>query len=428
MHLIALGLNHRTAPVEVRERFSLSKEEQGEALERLTELSAVDEAVIISTCNRTEIYAVVTEKAKGREELQKFFASIGNDDSVEQYLYWFVEADCAEHLFRVASSLDSLVVGEGQILSQVKDAYKLARESGAVDTILNLLFQKAIAVGKKVRTETKIAYNAVSVSSAAAELTKEKLGTLEGKNALIFGAGKMAELMAQHLLAHGIGKIFVANRHHEKAVDFASRYQGIAVEFNEAFEKAAHADVVITSTGAPHYIVTLENVEKLMRERDGKPLVIVDIAVPRDVDPEVAEVEGVTLSNIDDLSQVVEEHRRERAIEAEGAGKIVYDELGEFLEKLKYLSCRPVMVRLSDFAETVRKRELKRIESKLPDLTEKDWRVIAGMTRMITRKLLREPMSRLAEAGETKHEEYYLRAVRNLFRIEGDSEVKPNEE
>ena len=425
MHLIVLGLNHTTAPVEVRERFSLSAEQIREATEGLTATPVIEEAAVISTCNRTEIYAAAVETGAALAVLQDFFVAAGraSAEGISQYFYWFIDIDCAEHLFRVAASLDSLVIGEGQILSQVKEAYGLSHGAGGCGTVLNLLFHRAIATGKRVRTETRIAFNAVSVSYAAVELVKKQLGSLEGLEVLLFGAGKMAELTARHLTANGIKKLYVANRHFSRAAEFAAEFGGEAVSFIDAFRRAAAADIVITSTGAPHYVVHRREVERLMEKREGRPVIFIDIAVPRDIEPGVAAIDGVTLCNIDSLTEIVEEHKRERAEEAELAGEIVYAELAAFWEKLKYLSCRPVMLELAEQAEQIRCRELRRVAGKLSGLKDGEWQLIEGMTRMITRKLLRGPMSRLARAAGTEQEEHCMQAARELFCLpDGEAE------
>ena len=429
MHLIVLGLNHKTAPVEVRECYAMPVNVEQTALSELIGLAEIDEAVILSTCNRTEIYAVVSETGTGIAALQDYFVGLSNasKNDIEQYFYWFIDADAAEHIFRVASSLDSLVIGEGQILSQVKEAWLLAHETGAAGTLLNLLFHRAVTVGKMVRTQTRIAFSPVSVSSAAVALAEKECHSLSDKTALIFGAGKMAELTAQHLLAHGIGTLYVANRHYEKAVEFAEKYGGEAVSFAEAFDRATGLDIVLTSTGAPHYVVHARAVKRFMAKRGGRPLMFIDIAVPRDVDPQVAEVDGVTLYNIDGLSEIVEEHKKQRTEEAELAGKIVYEELAAFLDKLKYLTCRPLMATLSARSEALREREVKRAMSKLPDLTESERRTVEGMSRMIVRKLLREPMSAIARAAGTEQEAEYTRAMQILFDLR-DCEEETDEE
>ena len=413
MQLRVFGLNYKTAPVEVREKFSIDRDSIRRGLENLDEYDGLSEAVILSTCNRTELYCVTAEGCE--LSVENFLADLtGGVD--EKYLYGYGGEECVRHLFEVAASLDSLVLGEGQILSQVKDAYALAKEAGATATILNTLFHKAIASGKSVRAETKIAYNSVSVSSAAVELAAEKLGGLTGKKALIFGAGKMARLTAQHLKSRGIGKILVANRHLERAQEMALEIGGEAVPWEEALPSAVDVDIIITSTGAPHYVVKPWQTQQLITKRGGRGIFFIDIAVPRDVDPEVEKIHGVTLYNIDDLEAVVESHVAARRLEAESARKIVEADVAAMMERFKALKFRPLMADLSNRAEKIRERELKRISGKLSDLSEEERRAVEQMTRKIVRKLLRLPMMKLNASAGTQEENFYAAAMRALFR------------
>ena len=427
MHLIVIGLNHRTAPINVRERFSLSKDA---IRSKLCEYDS-GEKVLLSTCNRTELYALVDADNfyKSPHGLVDSSCEVGHCicverlkniffDCADEYLYTFYGADCIRHLFEVASSLDSLVLGEGQILSQVKEAYSTAKESGATGTVLNTLFNRAIAVGKRVRTETKIAYNSVSVSSAAVELAAEKLGGLDGRKALIFGAGKMAELTAQHLIAHGVGKIFVANRHLEKAQALAGKINGEAIPWEDTISRTPDIDVVVTSTGAPHYVIKHRKMQQFMSRRNWSPIFIIDIAVPRDVEPEVGQIEGVTLYNIDDLEAVVDEHVKQRREEAQQARAIIDEATAELVERFKYMPFQPLMATLSERAEELRQREVRRASSKLTALTVEEQRVIDNMTKMIVRKLLRLPMMNLNLSAGTPNEKFYADAVKGLFNLD----------
>ncbi len=413
MQLQVLGLNYKTAPIEIREKFSFSKETIRQALENLDEYDGLNEAVILSTCNRTEIYAVTADSCAN--SLKNFMNDLIGGGAVENYLYEYSGENCIRHLFEVAASLDSLILGEGQILSQVKDAYMLAKNLGATHTILNMLFHKAISSGKNIRTETKIAYNSVSVSSAAVELAAEKLCGLENKSALIFGAGKMAQLTAQHLKAHGVNKIFVANHHLERAVEMADKIGGEAVSWENAMISAADVDIIVTSTGAPHYVVKPWQTQQLMTRRAGRGIFFIDIAVPRDVDPEVGKIKGVMLYNIDDLESVVESHIKARQEEAKSARKIIEADVTAMLERFKYLKFQPLMADLSARAEKIRERELKRVSNKLPNLTEDERRAVEQMTRMIVRKLLRLPMMKLNASAGTTEENFYAAAMRALF-------------
>ena len=415
MHLTVIGINHKTSPIEVREKFSISKETILQGLQNIKQYNGLSEAVILSTCNRTEVYAVQSGVYSSYSVKQFLFDLIGCSNDIDEYLYTFNDVECTRHLFEVASSLDSLILGEGQILSQVKAAYTMAKDVSATSTILNTLFNRAIATGKIVRTETKIAYNSVSVSYAAVELAKRSLNGLNGKCALIFGAGKMAQLTAQHLISHGIDKIFIANRHIERAEELALKVGGEAIAWSKALSGTVDVDVIVTSTGAPHYVVKAQQTYDLMQQRGGRKLFIIDIAVPRDVEPEVGNIEGVTLFNIDDLESVVDAHVKQRQEEAKLAQKIVDDNVNLLVERFKYLSFQPLMASLSQQAEQVRLREIHRVSSKLPNLTVEEQRVIDNMTKMIVRKLLRLPMMNLNSSAGTSDEKFYVDAVKSLF-------------
>ena len=412
MHLKILGLNHRTAPIEVREKFSVGKDAIRRGLENLDSYDGLNEAVVLSTCNRTEIYAVTAEDC---DAVRQFLNDLIGEVVDEKYLYEFTGKTCTEHLFTVAAGLDSLVLGEGQILSQVKESYSIAKSAAATSTILNTLFHRAIAAGKAVRTDTRIAYNSVSVSSAAVDLAAKKLGGLDGRSALIFGAGRMAQLTAQHLLSHGVKKIFVANRHLERAQEMASRIGGQAIPWEEAFTGAADVDIIITSTGAPHYVVKPWQTQQLLTRRGGRGIFFVDIAVPRDVDPEVGKIKGVTLYNIDDLESVVEKNLQARQREALIAKKIVDEDVAAVMERFKYLKFQPLMANLSERAEKIRERELRRVAGKLPNLTDDERKIVDQMTRRIVRKLLRMPMMKLNASAGTDAENFYAQAMRALF-------------
>ena len=430
MQLICFGLNHKTAPVAVREQFAIPKSAVRQGLANLGDYDGVNEAVVLSTCNRSEIYAVVESAADDLASLKQFFFDLaGNEEDIDAYLYIYMDEDCVRHLFRVAASLDSLVLGEGQILSQVKEAYALAREASATSTVLNTLMHRAIKTGKRVRAETRIQYNSVSVSYAAVELASEKLGGLEGRHALIFGAGKMAELTAQHLVAHGISLIYVANRHMERAVELAARFGGEAIPFEGALRHSLDADVIVTSTGAPHYVVKAWETQQFMTKRRGRPVFFIDIAVPRDVEPEVGDLRGVTLYNIDALEAVVDEHRAERREEAKAADAIIEEEVASLEDRFRYLSLRPLMALLSDRCERIREREMRRWHSKIGELDKEHWRHIDHMTQMIVRKILRMPMIKLRKSAGTEHEQFYIDAMRALFKLDtlggtGTSEMR----
>lgn len=426
MRLIALGLNHKTAPVEVREKFSLSREQIVAGLDNLQEYEPLQEAVVLSTCNRSELYVAADEGRGALEAAQKFWADLtGNNDNFqefEQYTYTFMDDACIHHLLQVASSLDSLVIGEGQILSQVKHAYAIAKEADSTSTVLNLLFHRAITTGKRVRTETRIAFNPVSVSYTAVELAKSIFGSLEKCNALLIGAGKMAELTATHMVSHGVDKLYVANRHVSRANELSKKFGAIPMALGDVFtqitENRLNVDIVVTSTGAPDYVIREKDIVPFMAARQGRPLVLIDIAVPRDVEPAVADIPGVTLYNIDDLEAVVDENLQERKNEAVQAEKIVMEEMDSLLDRFNYLPVQPVLARLADKAEEIRLREMKRAMAKLPDLSETERRAMDKMSHMLVRKLLRLPMMKVTDAAGMPYEQFYVRALNSLFELE----------
>lgn len=429
MQLVVLGLNHKTAPVEVRECFSFSEEQVKQGLKHLQEYDDILECVILSTCNRTEMYAVVDDAEDALPMLQEYLERMahGSRDTGE-YLFYYVEEDCIRHLFRVAASLDSLVVGEGQILSQVKKAYTMARDTGTTGTVLNTLFNRAIAVGKKVRTKTRIAYNAVSVSYAAVELAKKVFGDLSSSNVLVLGAGEMSELTARHLVDNGVKTVFVSNRNYERAAQLADKFRGVAVPFEDFLASAVDADIVITSTGAPHYIIRAWDVAHLMPKRHGRPIIFIDIAVPRDVEPEVEAIAGVSLYNIDALEAVVECNMKERVQEAQAAEGLIEDELADTLAKFRYLAYRPTLASLTAKAERIRQRALKLALNKLPEMTAEERKVMDNMSKLLVRKLLRDPIVNINEAVGTGREHYYLDAVRTLFKLEETGAVEYREQ
>ena len=423
MELIVLGLNHRTAPVDIREKFCLAPEEIKKGLEKLDDYELLQEAVVLSTCNRSEIYAVVPRGCGNT--LASFWADLNNTECTkeffQQYTYRYTDEACVKHLLRVTASLDSLVIGEGQILSQVKHAYAIAQSANATGTLLNLLFNRAIATGKRVRTETRIAYNAVSVSYAAVELAREKLGDLTDCRVLLFGAGKMAELTATNLMAQGLKSLYVANRHLERAQELADQYGGEAVEWPAVYGLLGSMDIVITSTGAPHYVIHKGEVMHAVASRPEKPLVLIDIAVPRDVEPSVGDLPDISLYNIDDLKAVVDDNLQERQREALIAEGIIKEEVEGLMERFTYLSMQPVMSQLSDKAEFIRRKELKRAMRKLPDISEEEYRVIEKMTHMIVRKMLRDPMRMVNKTAGTSRERLLKFAIRKLFKLQEEA-------
>ena len=343
-------------------------------------------------------------------------------DYESEYFYNLSGTLCVKHLFYVASSLDSLIIGEGQILSQIKNAYQLSRNIGMTGTILNTLLNRAIAVGKKVRTDTRIAYSSVSVSSAAVDMAIAALGDITSAQILVVGAGHMGELTAQHLLDKGAKTIIVSNRNFRHAQTLAEKFNGRAIPFDDMFNQAVRVDIIITSTGAPHYILTKENLGPLLPLRQGRPLLVIDIAVPRDVDPDLADMAGVTVYNIDDLENVVDINKGLRAKEAYLAEQIIEEEIAALKERLRYYTMRPVMVQLHDKMNFMRQKVLKKAFVKMPELTDAQRRLINLMTQRLEHKFLRDPMKVMNAMAGTPLEEQYKETIRDIFLLNEDGE------
>lgn len=422
MNLVVLGLNHNSAPVEIREKLSISSARLGEHLSTLKErVPEAREEVILSTCNRVEIYALVGDIKKGVAALKKFMADYHELDlaTLENYTYVYALEEAVEHLFKVSSSLDSMVVGEPQILGQVKSAYKAARELSVTGTVLNNLFERSFSVAKRIRTETGIAENAVSVSYAAVELARKIFGDLSGKTTLLIGAGEMIELALKHLVAQGVKTVLVANRTYERAVELATKFNGEAVHFDHLHEELKRCDIVISSTGAPHFVVRKELAEKVIAERANRPMFFIDIAVPRDIEPSVNEVDNCYVYDIDDLKSVVESNLAERAKEARKAEEIIRGEVSQFLSWLDHLEVAPTIIELRAKAEAIRSQEMEKTIRRLPSISDKDKETLDKMTAAIVNKILHAPIVNLKKTAETDDGHLYVSALRKLFEMEG---------
>ncbi len=419
MHIAAVGMSYKTAPVEVRGRVAWTADQLPVALSQIRAVPGVLEGVILSTCNRTEIYAVLERQYLGREALLQYWAEQKNVPPLEiaGHAFFLVDDQAVDHLMRVASGLDSMILGETQILGQVKDAYLLARELGTAGKILNELFQKAVACGKRVHTETAISQNAVSVSYAAVELAKKIFGDLAGRRAMLVGAGKMAGLTAKHLVDNGIAEIIVCNRTFSRAVEMAREFGGRAVPMDKMEENLGLADVVISSTGAAGQVITREMVQRAMRARRSRPLFLVDIAVPPDIDPAAGELDNVFLYDIDDLEAVVLANLEERAREAQKAERIILDEVTKFRHWMRTLNVVPLIKSLREKAEEIRQAELQRLFNRLPRLTEREREIIAGTTALIVNKILNDPTVRVKEFAGSEDADVYVRAFSKLFNL-----------
>jgi glutamyl-tRNA reductase len=407
MKIVLAGVNHKTASIDLRERLAIAPSHLAEATRSLLDLPGVHEALILSTCNRVEILTCQEPKAAPLEDFLESYFRI-DPALVRPHLYEHREAEAIHHLFRVASSLDSMVIGEPQILGQVKESYLAARSVGAIRTHLDRLLQRTFTVAKRVRSETKIGSSSVSIASVAVELAQKIFGSLENKKVFLVGAGKMSELAARHLLEQGAGAVFVANRTHERAERLAEQFSGRAIRFDDLYATADQADIIITSTGAPEPIFHKQHAQHFLHCRRGRPMFFIDIAVPRDVDPEVNRLDGVFLYDIDDLQSVASSHIAERGKEAELGEAIIAAEVEHYQRRLHSLNVVPEIVRLQQVVEEIRQGELRRIETRLEarqqTLTPAQHAALETLTRALTNKLLHHPLKAIkaaARAGDT---------------------------
>jgi glutamyl-tRNA reductase len=416
MNFQLIGVNHVSAPVEVRERLAVPDSRLAEALSRFIQHPGIDEGLILSTCNRVELLA---QTKNGSANLRRFLGEYFHVDCAEldPHLYEYRERDAIRHLFRVASSLDSMVVGEAQILGQVKEAYATARTVGAIHSHLDLLLTRAFAVAKRVRTETAVGSSAVSVASVAVELAKKIFGSLNGKHVFLVGAGKMSELAARHLMAHGAESLFVANRTYDRAIGLAHQFNGQAIEFSRLYETCDRGDIVITSTGSPHTIFRREHGEMFLARRKNRPMFFIDIAVPRDVDPEMNKLDGIFVYDIDDLQHAVSSHVADRRQEAERASAIIESEVERFQARLQTLDVVPTIVSLQDHLETIRQAEIDRVRGRLGLLSPDQELAVETLTRGIVSKIMHTPISTLKTAARESEATTVVDVVRRLFNL-----------
>jgi glutamyl-tRNA reductase len=419
MELLVIGLNHTTAPIEIRECLAFPKDKLEEALSKVRALSPVKEDMIVSTCNRVEVYAATRETEKAIHDLKDFLSQYHGISlkEFEKSLYVHVGEDAVRHVFRVASSLDSMVLGEPQILGQIKEAYDTSQQANTSGLILHRLLHRAFHVAKRVRTETKIAISAVSVSSVAVELAEKIFGTLEKKTVLLIGAGEMCELAARHLVSAGVEKILVSNRTYEQAFAFAQAFRGEAVPFEEMELGLKKTDIVISATHSPDYLVRHDQITKVMKERKQRPIFFIDIADPRDIEPKVGDIENIYLYNIDDLQKVANENIKDREKEAQKAEAIVQDEMVKFVSWYRSLEVTPTIVALRNRFEEIRKGELEKTLSLHPDLSDREKKSIEALTSAIISKILHTPVTLLKQTHEEAMADLYLDALRALFGL-----------
>ena len=415
MQLALVGLSHKTAPVEIRERLAFSNDALRSALTSLVDRRRVNEAMILSTCNRVEVVAESPDDRLIRDFICEFHQI--SHDSVSSHLYSYRNVEAIRHVFRVTASLDSMVIGEPQILGQVKEAFRIAMDAGTVGMHLSALMNRAFAVAKKVRSETGISQSAVSVSYAAVELARKIFGDLSGKTVMIIGASKMGELAAKHLKRAGASSVLVTNRTFERAVELAKVFEGAAVPFEHFTDHMTGADIVITSTGAPHFIIGRNLAEQVIHRRKNKPIFFIDIAVPRDIDPAVNQIDNAFLYDIDDLQQVIDANLKERFKEAMRAEQIVDDEVEAFCLKMQTRDVVPTIVQLRESLEKVRRDEIERNRRHLKDLSPEQQAAVDQITKSIVNKILHPPIEQLKQMAHDPQGADLADLIRKIFNV-----------
>ncbi|MET3940239.1 glutamyl-tRNA reductase [Paenibacillus sp. PvP094] len=420
MHIVVVGLNYRTAPVEVRERFTFAEKDLSEALQQLKLTKSVLEGVIVATCNRTELYVVVDRLHMCGYFIRTFMEQWFNVPREEftQHLYIYEDDQAIRHLFRVICGLDSMVIGETQILGQVKQAFFTAQEEKSTGTWFNMLFKQAVTLGKRAHSETSIGESAVSVSYAAVELGKRIFGMFTDKKVLILGAGKMSELTVKHLYANGASEVIVANRTLARAQELAAKFRGTPCTMEHALERLNEVDIVISSTGAERYVLDASVVRESMKRRQSRPLFLIDIAVPRDIDPAIGELSNVFLYDIDDLEGIVESNLEMRKVEAAKIEKMIELEMEDYYHWLKTLGVRPVIRALQEKGASIHEDTMESLFNKLPELDEHQRKVIRRLTKSIVNQMTTDPINRIKEMAGGKHGDEALRMFTQIFALE----------
>ena len=423
--ILALGVSHKTAPLDLRERLSLTEGRAVAALRELTEAPTITEAAAISTCNRTELYLVVSDPVQAESEALGVLTRKAGTRPTELlgHLYSLRAEDASRHLLRVTAGLDSMIVGEAEIQGQVKRAYELALVEGATGPILNRLFRGALAAGGRARNETAIGERGVSIPSVAVEVAQRALGDLSERTVLMIGAGATAELVARALVARGVQTVFVANRHHDRALGLAERFDGEAIRFENLPEQLAKVDLAVSTTNSPHHIIERDALEQVMAEREARPLLLIDIAVPRDVEPACREVAGASIYDIDDVQQIVERNAGSREAEATRAERIIEDELDRFQRWVASLEVVPTITALRDRGDEVVRRVMAENENRWENLGEADRARMELMAKAIASRILHEPTRRIRRAAGSDEAYQYVSAMRELFGLDVETEV-----
>jgi glutamyl-tRNA reductase len=420
MKLLVTGVSHKTAPVEIRERLAFPEPVLADALKKLKACDGVSEALILSTCNRVEITITVDDTCEPQTIVDAFLAETRSvsPEGMEPHLYRHEGREAIHHLFRVASSLDSMVVGEPQILGQLKAAYAAAKAEGVLTGWLDSLLSRAFSVAKRVRSETGIGQMAVSVSYAAVELSRKIFGSLSNRTVMIAGAGKMSELAARHLRRSGASHVFVTNRTHERAIEMAKLFQGTPVEYSRFVSMLPEVDILIASSGAPHYILRKEDMHRVISARRNKPMFLIDIAVPRNIEPSVNDLDNVFLYDIDDLQEVVNANLRERMKEADRAEEVVAQEVERMVARLHVQSVAPTIVSLQEELERVRTGEIERMRRKYGPLTPQQEEAWEALTRGIINKIAHGPISELRNHAGHPDGAPVIDAIRKIFHLQ----------
>ncbi|WP_175615588.1 glutamyl-tRNA reductase [Piscibacillus halophilus] len=424
MHVIVVSLNYRTAPVEIREKLAFKEDQVGDAMVALNKEKSILENVIVSTCNRTELYVVADQLHTGRYYVKRFVSNWFSVDleDVTKHVEIYEDKDAIQHLFRVSAGLDSMVLGETQILGQVKDAFQIAQKKEASALIFNQLFKQAITAAKRGHRDTDIGEHAVSISYAAVELSKTIFGQLKNQHVVILGAGKMGELAVQNLHGSGVEKITVVNRTYSKAEELADRFNGEAQPLEQFESVLAHADILITSAGTNDFVLNKDQMANLLKKRNGKPIFLVDIAVPRNLDPAIDELDDVFLYDIDDLQGIVDQNLSERQKAAAEIEKMIDEELNEFEEWLTTLGVVPIISALRKKALTIQEQTMASIERKMPNLTDRERKVLNKHTKSIINQMLKEPILQAKEMAGEEHADDMLKLFIRVFGI--DEEVQ----
>jgi glutamyl-tRNA reductase len=418
MALILIGLNHRTAPVEVRERLSVAEQKLPEVVQSLREIEGVDGAAVVSTCNRVE--AVVSSRTEDViSKVVDWLAVQGGSDrsSLENHLYILRHVDVVKHLCRVASGLDSMIIGEPQIGGQVRSAFQAAQDLGALDSLLQQVYAQTMRVAKRVRTDTAIGEHAVSIPYAAVELAKKIFGDLKGLQVLLLGAGEMGELTAEHLHKQSVKQVFVANRSYNRAVELAMRFQGSAVQFDAIEQHLAACDIVIASTSAPHFVIEPDQVQRALDSRRMRNLFLIDLSVPRNINPDVASIEGAYLYNVDDLQQVADANLELRQHKARDAEQIVVREVEDFRKRLIAQDAVPTIVELQQRLEAIRASELEKCLRRLGPITAEQRSAIDLLTTQMVNKILHYPILQLKDVADEPERESLRNTIRKIFGL-----------